>query len=80
MTHSECYLSNIIPFKGCVSNAGCPHFRYEIPNKQSQLAPPLRFKMISHHFAFTSTKPNNIHPLSVIGWNTVYFDLELLVV
>ena len=28
----------------------------------------------------TSAKHHNTHPLSVIGWNTVYFDFEVLVV
>ena len=34
----------------------------------------------SYHFACTSAKHHNTHPLSVTGWNTVYFDFEVLVV
>ena len=45
----------------------------EIPNKQSQLAPPF-------HVSCTYPKPHNTHPLSVIGWNTIYFGFEWLVV
>ena len=34
----------------------------------------------SKNYRERSAIPHNSHPLTVIGWNTVYFDFELLVV
>ena len=52
----------------------------EIPNKQSQLVPPFHVSCIQNIYHEHSAKPHNTHPLTVIGWNTIYFGFEVLVV
>ena len=48
------------------------------PNKQSQLASVFRASSKNHNER--SAKFHNTRPLLVIGWNTVYFGLQWLVV
>ena len=42
--------------------------------------PPSVFRASSKNYHERSAKPHNTHPLSVIGWNTIYFGFECLVV
>jgi hypothetical protein len=49
-----------------------------IPNKQIPLDPPFRVLCIQKILWYTQRKTD--HPLSVIGWNTINFGFEWLVV
>ena len=76
-----CFLSAYI--KGCISDVGWRHFCWCLKRdpKQTASSPlPSAFRASSKNDHERSAKPHHTHPLSVIGWNTIYFGFEWLAV
>ena len=54
---------------------------FEARSQQTEPArPAIPCFVSSKNYHERSAKPHNTHPLSVIGWNTIYFGFEWLVV
>ena len=67
-----------VKLKGCISVVGCCHFCWYLKRDSSPL--PSVFCASSKNYHERSAKPHNTHPLSLIGWNTIFWGFEVLIV